>query len=705
MLPRLPRAATTRSTSPLPVCRDLDTLLFTDDAWFAIDAHNQRVPRVQIPTLQEGLALLGQGDVATLVGRLRPGVAAIDIDVAGVTGDAITEQIAAWCRASRLWHLVRPSGGADGHHHVFIAGADPAAVVDMVATVRERWRVSPKRVDLRTSIRPLSAPHRHHDPTAGLERCAPLGNLAEARRTFPRLVEGEPARAPRAARDEALPNQRDTRHQRPLPGPWETYLATGAAPRIGGDDQSRSAVELVCTGHMVRAGHTADTAWARIVQAHPSAMSRAKESKTRWLRYAWNRAVERDNQHRAHSRTHDPVVAAAVHAARKRLSDLAWATTPRARPTVLLVGHVLLDRALRASTLKVPCAERDLVLDTGIRDRKTIRKTLALLDGTVGDLHRCFDPGRRRRSSHEFSIETSTSEGVSEIPPPCVTHPHAQAGPTQPWLALPRPAHALWRALAATHGTPQTLTAVTQAAHMTDTPTADPTPSQLRSAQTALRQLQAVGLAHCSASGDWTVGLDWSKPHSDNAIDAQLALVETIQQERADYRRGQSSTWEADRAAALKQARARQKAWWNGLPAAERAQRRTLRAREFAALTVHQQRTAKATWATRRTAAGEDEAQRHDDWLSAQEPDRLVAESIRRAHDFRTLPPPLQAATVRAWQDHREQFGIPRGGPAATIRREHTELLPDRERDRDRNFLTEVGQPAQQTFNVVLRQA
>src|SRR3546814_11668740 len=66
-------------------------------------------------------------------------------------------------------------------------------------------------------------------------------------------------------------------------------------------------------------------------------------------------------------------------------SDL-WTVSARQRPALLLVGHHLLDRVLRAGKLRVPCPERDLVLDTGLTDRKTIRAALRLFDGRLGTL-------------------------------------------------------------------------------------------------------------------------------------------------------------------------------------------------------------------------------------------------------------------------------------------------------------------------------
>src|SRR5690606_14220475 len=118
-----------------------------------------------------------------------------------------------------------------------------------------------------------------------------------------------------------------------------------------------------------------------------------------------------------------PDVVHAVLAGRSLLEDLQWTLPPRQRATLLLVGHALLDRVARTGTHRIPCPERDLVLDTGIADRKTIRATLRLLDGRLGTLHRdSFKETERDSSSFEFEVNTAPDPGVRQIPPPAF-HP------------------------------------------------------------------------------------------------------------------------------------------------------------------------------------------------------------------------------------------------------------------------------------------
>ena len=67
-----------------------------------------------------------------------------------------------------------------------------------------------------------------------------------------------------------------------------------------------------------------------------------------------------------------------------------WRLLPgqRSRTSILRVGLAVLDRMERVGSLRVPVPERDLVLDTGITDRKTIRAALRQLHAhSIGTLH------------------------------------------------------------------------------------------------------------------------------------------------------------------------------------------------------------------------------------------------------------------------------------------------------------------------------
>ena len=661
----------------------LDAVLFQGDGWFAIDEANGRCKGVAVPSLEAGLALIGEGSVASIVGRLRPEVSVVDIDLEGEGGYAVAEAVTAWAGRVGVWSLVRPSGGADGRCHVFVAPEGHTdALTDLIEELRAGFRTPARGIDLRRMVRPLSAPHRR---TACTPR--PYGSLTKALselRARPWAASppgpvsvaghrpgGEVALSPRPRRSGSLPSG------------WSAYLRTGVHPPIGGQDRSRSSVEAIATGHLLRAGHTADSAWDAITAAHPEAMTKARANRRRWVRWVWNRAVQDDNAYRqAQVPRVDPDVAAAVADARARLEDLQWRYPARQRPALLLVAHHVLDRMARTSSRRVPVPERDLVLDTGITDRKTIRTALRAINGTVGLLDTgAWDPADRAASSFEFEIPEAETEGVRQIPPPSTHTPL----PRGTWAALPRTCHALWRSLQNTVE-PEACAELAQRAGITSSRDEEPTLSQVRTTHAALTALARAGLAHCTADAQWVARTASDAEHADRASTAHAGIEAKITAERADYRAGRVSPWSVARAAALKANRAREQAWWHGLERADQAQRRATWTARYVALPVAGQEQLKAALAARRIASGIDEPARHDHWLDAQSMDAYLERSVHREAWFGALPPPLQQAHAAAWERHRARFGISRGTVLAQSRREHADLLPSGRALRDEAF-------------------
>jgi len=419
------------------VVQQLDEVLFRPGGWFALSAGNQRVPGVVVPSLSAGLGLVGQGDVASLVGRLRPGFRVVDVDVEGLVGHAVAEEVAGWCRGRGLWVLVRPSGGADGRAHVFVAVMELLEELEgFVAGLRSAYGVGRTRVEVREMVRPLSAPHRTGTETRPLGALAPaLAALLRQTRPEARSTGGDRGRGRAVGPVVALVPRR--RPHTELPAAWRVFLETGRRPElveVEGKDYSRSTFEAIATASMVRAGWSVQEAWAAIVSAHPLAMDHARRSRDRWVRYVWNRAVESDAASTPPAVRADPLIDAAVAAARERLRALAWTTPVRQRIALLRVGHTVLDRLHRAGSLRVPVPERDLVLDTGIRDRTTIRTQLRRLNGTVGLLDTtAFHPGAGRRdsSSFEFVIDPAPARwgGLPKIPHLVVTPPSPSGSP------------------------------------------------------------------------------------------------------------------------------------------------------------------------------------------------------------------------------------------------------------------------------------
>ncbi|HRK44729.1 MAG TPA: hypothetical protein PK324_03800, partial [Nocardioides sp.] len=182
----------------------LDEHLFNPDAtqWLVIDAGNEAVPKTTVPSLRDGLELVGKGRVAALVGHLRDGVGVVDVDVPGEFGDFLAAEITDWLTRRDCWVLERPSGGARGRWHIFFAHRDfhysPAAtrtglaaqVSDYLSGLAADVGVPRGELDLRDAVRPLSSPHRHGAITS------PKGDLRQALRDLKRVLPAAPAPSP-----------------------------------------------------------------------------------------------------------------------------------------------------------------------------------------------------------------------------------------------------------------------------------------------------------------------------------------------------------------------------------------------------------------------------------------------------------------------------------------------------------------------------
>lgn len=123
--------------------RVIDDALFDPACWFALDATNHRVPRVAVVSLEAGLAMVGKHRVRSIVGRLRPGVVAVDVDAAGMIGHALAEAVHSWCARRDLWSLVRPSGGADEDEPTSSSSSGPTTTTRCAPTSRRFGRGSP----------------------------------------------------------------------------------------------------------------------------------------------------------------------------------------------------------------------------------------------------------------------------------------------------------------------------------------------------------------------------------------------------------------------------------------------------------------------------------------------------------------------------------------------------------------------------------
>ena len=198
--------------------------------------------------------------------------------------------------------------------------------------------------------------------------------------------------------------------------------------------------------------------------------------------------------------------------------------------------------------------------------------------------------------------------------------------------------------------------------------------------------LTEAGLASCSAEGAWTYAKQ-PEPHFVAQARAEHAVRnEAVLEERRVYRAGERSRWSLARAAALKEQRAREVAWWQGLSPAAREQRREGLSRRFQAESVMSQERLKSSLADRRLRHGVDEPARYRAWLASLSDHELAWRSQTRAAAFATLAPPLQQALVAAWDRHRDRYGLPHRAETLSARVEKHALLPVGARQRDEAF-------------------
>lgn len=719
----------------------LDEWMFNPHAtqWFFIDDGNTAVPKTTVTTLLDGLELVGRGRIAALVGHLRDGVGVVDVDVPGEFGTFLAAEITDWLRGRDCWVLERPSGGAKGRWHIYFARPDyryaPAAtrtgfcaeVGDFLTGLAADVKVPRGELDLRDAVRPLCSPHK----TGAVTK--PKGDLRQALRDLKRVLPDRPAPLPLRPRRKTTATKAGQpassadggqgfvvplalqRWKRQLRPDWRRYLVDGQVPAgswAAGSTKTRRAVEVdrslveaACTREMVWAIGAPETAWRLIRESHPTAMTKAKhQGYSWWLAYVWNELVRTasefnispDQKPRQVKAPPEHVVDA-VAAGRGELQRLMWTVSARQRPALLQVGHQLLDRVLRTGELRVPCPERDLLLDTGLGDRKTIRAALRLLNGRLGTLHTdCLSLVERDSTSYEFEINPALEQGGRQIPPPVLDPPPPAAGV---WATLPRSSHSLWRMLLTTDS-PVDLGELAVKAGLVETPGEVPSKSQRSTTKAALVALAKAGMAQVDENGRWQAA---TRPRSVQveqdaaaAYAHQLAIVEA---ERAAYRAGITSSWTAGRARAIKGQRAKEKAWWDNLSAAARAERRAAKRLEFDQMSITQQSALKARLAERRARAGIDELDQYQTWLRGIPADEYVARSIDRKQRFQDLSPAERGASVAAWDRHRIRYGITAQRLATVVDErphspdvEQAALLPDGAATRDAAFLARQGQ-------------
>ncbi|WP_380162785.1 hypothetical protein [Kineococcus sp. R86509] len=508
------------SSGSRTLLRALDEQLFTTGPWLAIDAANVAVKGVRPATLPQALSLIGQGRVASVVGTLREDVVGVDIDSPTFAGD-ILSTLQSFCTARGLWHLTRPSGGADGRAHLLLVPAvHRADFEDLVERLRRELgrKADPRtgrparplsraHLDVRTQLRPLSAPHRCK-PTPALDEdvlAEALASLPAHLQTLsPRLRESRTAsavsssasspadrRSPRAAaRSTGLlePLVPLPRPRRDLPPAWAAYLREGrSAATAAGVDRSpttRSTIEYDATRQLVLAGYNAQQAWDLITTAHPTAFVKARSNGQRWWWNEWNRRVseadawlaqqrsERTHRSTAGSTAHlaptnltdaadsadsaDPAAEASARAAHEAITrahvelEATWRSWPaQSRHTLRELMRYALDRMARCEATAVALPQRDVLLDTPIASRNTVATARDFL-ATRADLLRIETTPQRGESAGTgdvWSLPVRFTHPAEDTSPPPPASNSGGVGTFEPTrVPPPHAAPTPWRA-------------------------------------------------------------------------------------------------------------------------------------------------------------------------------------------------------------------------------------------------------------------
>lgn len=740
---------------------ELDQLLFSSTGWFLLDAGHDKLGRVDDVDLVAGLAAVADPctPAVALVGHVTEPVIAVDIDagaeLAGVAGggrlgDRVVEELAGWLVSRGRWHIVRPSGGGAGRWHLFcIPGSDRWKFQDLVADVRTAHGLTYRQVDRRRPIRPLSSPHRNgtNPLPLDLERLPAL--LAEARQLLRPALAPAPDTAtkkpigqrPRAVRAEqklidrgrVVPLVPLPRRRVPLAeaGPRGAAFAAwfagdGPAPQVGGQDLTRSALEKVATGELVRAGYDVKQAWAVIAAAHEDAMAHTRadnRGRQWWIQYLWNKAVAEDTAYRrtaALDRGMVPESAIAapepenrgpesrsdglsgpewhrdprmvVAAAREALRGLLRRFGPEPRHTRRAVLEAILDRMHWENSLTVQCPKRWLEEQTGLVGQ-TVLDSLKDWNGLLGRLLTDTYDVADRSSSHSWTLDPAD---LPEIPMSSF-RPVSRTPPGWIGSTLPAPALSLWRELVSTPPADLdpagwTLDALAQAAALTHSPTEEPTRTQRRRTRAHLQALVAVGLVEPAPSSDrWQLVMD--EPEDAETEDRRARAVVRAaadvaerrerhaaerEADRAGRSRCTSSAWVEGRDAAAAKDQDRRQSWWDSLSETERIRRRHKLAAGYRSQSQAAQAARKVQLAERRrraAAAGggqhPDEHHRHRAYSAQWTVDEQNAISDEWLGRWRALTPAEQRERREHLDQHRAGWRVPRTWSASA---EQTEL-------------------------------
>ncbi|WP_369021758.1 hypothetical protein [Paenarthrobacter ureafaciens] len=554
--------------SVLGALEKIDAHLFTGP-YFRLDADNKKASQ----TFETAARARKMYPRAVVVGNVRPGVVAVDVDLDDDdAAEAILYQLRTWCEDYAAWHTTRRSGGGTGRwHFIAIPPAGQAVQLEELANaLRDRSGYSGTDVDVRSTLRLLSSPHRKTGVIQALEDC-PHELLAGLPRTVHPVVrrKSRPTTAvPAPDTDATL-----TRAQ------WAAFRSS---PKLA----TRSHTEFEICRRLKGHGASPEAVWNALMTARSrSDIGHAKERNYAWfLINMWRkiRLVPASKEQRKGGRRrpadgYDWAAWALPMSANVRRLWSVW--DGRHARTVEHVAIIAADRIGRSSDGRAPLPLRDLMEDTG-RDIKTISAALrSLVD--VGLLERV--------SRFSYSADVSSASdvyalGKAYVAPQSLTPtPRSYTPRSALWLALGSSALSLL--LTTLHaGTSLSLRTLASASHYSSTPLST---RQRKLITGLLTELAQRNVLVQDGSDAWRNSTKGAAVQPRAGLRMLAAIRIRIEHERAAFRALVESqrecwneTWMVQKEAALevmkRRRRQRQIQWWESLSAEERQLRQRI---------------------------------------------------------------------------------------------------------------------------------
>lgn len=545
------------------LARFYDAELFTAP-FFTIDAENR---------LQGGMLKERPVDpAAVVVGTIRDDAVAIDIDL-GEPGSTewLLHHLVQWCEDHVTWYLHRASGGGEGRAHFFALPSEHVAndLRALVDRLREALGANTREVDLRSTIRLVSAPHRR----GGERGPAEISQLPMPVRRQPRAIGEVTTRQPSAygtPADSSRLTASQRANARMVPaGPDRSYTEFMIARRLKAEGASADAVYNALIDPELRPdiGHTAERSYA-------------------WFcKYMWSRIVvtERDPKKPGHSRRgHDWATFALPASRAVRAVWGQWST--RHRHTV---EHVAVVAAARLGGLGAeggPLPLRDLVEDTG-KDLKTVQGALASLR-EAGILERV----KRFKISSDVSASSDHYALTVELPNAASLTPTPRSyNPSDPlWLGMASSALSLTLTTLHEPTTAYDLTTLLRLSGFQFQ--RRPSTRQKSLALTVLTTLCSRAVLHQDSAGSYTNPTNSSVIRPRAGLRRWNALRERHMIERQRFRatikelyasaKSAKARWNRERRECLEKLKIRrrrhQREWWDGLSEVERDHRRRI---------------------------------------------------------------------------------------------------------------------------------